>query len=70
MSAGRSRGPGRSASGGLRAAWRLTIATSAAWYSARATGLFALSVPRLMLAYRTGAMRYGVFTFGRGKGSE
>lgn len=24
---------------------------------------FALSVPRLMLAYRTGAMRYGVFTF-------
>lgn len=25
--------------------------------------LFALSVPRLILAYRTGAMRYGVFTF-------
>lgn len=25
--------------------------------------LFALSVPRLMLAYRTGAMRYGIFTF-------
>jgi tocopherol O-methyltransferase len=24
---------------------------------------FALSVPRLILAYRTGAMRYGVFTF-------
>jgi tocopherol O-methyltransferase len=24
---------------------------------------FALSLPRLMLAYRTGAMRYGVFTF-------
>ncbi|MFA6117883.1 MAG: methyltransferase domain-containing protein [Sphingomonas sp.] len=28
--------------------------------------LFALSVPRLMLAYRTGAMRYGVFTFEKG----
>lgn len=26
---------------------------------------FALSLPRLMLAYRTGAMRYGVFTFQR-----
>lgn len=26
---------------------------------------FALSVPRLMLAYRTGAMRYGVFTFAK-----
>ena len=26
---------------------------------------FALSLPRLMLAYRTGAMRYGVFTFAR-----
>ena len=25
--------------------------------------LFALSLPRLMLAYRTGALRYGVFTF-------
>lgn len=25
--------------------------------------LFALSVPRLILAYRTGAMRYGLFTF-------
>jgi tocopherol O-methyltransferase len=25
--------------------------------------LFALSVPRLIMAYRTGAMRYGVFTF-------
>jgi tocopherol O-methyltransferase len=25
--------------------------------------LFALSLPRLILAYRTGAMRYGVFTF-------
>jgi tocopherol O-methyltransferase len=25
--------------------------------------LFALSVPRLILAYRTGGMRYGVFTF-------
>ncbi|WP_404713544.1 class I SAM-dependent methyltransferase [Sphingomonas sp. MMS24-J13] len=25
--------------------------------------IFALSVPRLILAYRTGAMRYGVFTF-------
>ena len=25
--------------------------------------LFALSLPRLMLAYRTGAVRYGVFTF-------
>ncbi|HEY0115607.1 MAG TPA: class I SAM-dependent methyltransferase, partial [Allosphingosinicella sp.] len=24
---------------------------------------FALSLPRLMLAYRTGAMRYGIFTF-------
>ena len=24
---------------------------------------FALSLPRLILAYRTGAMRYGVFTF-------
>ena len=27
--------------------------------------LFALSVPRLIIAYRTGAMRYGVFTFAR-----
>ncbi|MDP4540391.1 class I SAM-dependent methyltransferase [Qipengyuania sp. DY56-A-20] len=26
---------------------------------------FALSLPRLMLAYRTGAMRYGLFTFAR-----
>ena len=26
---------------------------------------FALSLPRLILAYRTGAMRYGTFTFGR-----
>ncbi|MDT0576471.1 class I SAM-dependent methyltransferase [Croceicoccus sp. F390] len=26
---------------------------------------FALSLPRLMLAYRTGAMRYGLFTFTR-----
>jgi tocopherol O-methyltransferase len=26
--------------------------------------IFALSVPRLILAYRTGAMRYGVFTLG------
>ncbi|MCC9487748.1 hypothetical protein JHR23_09650, partial [Campylobacter jejuni] len=24
---------------------------------------FALSVPRLIAAYKTGAMRYGVFTF-------
>lgn len=28
--------------------------------------LFALSVPRLMLAYRTGAMRYGVFAWEKG----
>ena len=27
---------------------------------------FALSLPRLILAYRTGAMRYGVFTFEKG----
>lgn len=26
---------------------------------------FARSVPRLILAYRTGAMRYGIFTFGK-----
>jgi tocopherol O-methyltransferase len=26
---------------------------------------FALSLPRLILAYRTGAMRYGVFTFAK-----
>ena len=25
--------------------------------------LFALSLPRLIIAYRTGAMRYGIFTF-------
>ena len=28
---------------------------------------FALSLPRLILAYRTGAMRYGIFTFERGQ---
>jgi tocopherol O-methyltransferase len=28
--------------------------------------LFALSLPRLILAYRTGAMRYGVFTWRKG----
>jgi tocopherol O-methyltransferase len=27
---------------------------------------FALSLPRLILAYRVGAMRYGVFTFIKG----
>ena len=27
--------------------------------------IFALSLPRLILAYRTGAMRYGVFAFGK-----
>jgi tocopherol O-methyltransferase len=26
---------------------------------------FALSLPRLILAYRSGAMRYGIFTFER-----
>jgi tocopherol O-methyltransferase len=25
--------------------------------------LFALSLPRLIMAYRTGALRYGIFTF-------
>jgi tocopherol O-methyltransferase len=31
--------------------------------ASRKNRAFALSVPRLILAYRTGAMRYGVFTF-------
>jgi tocopherol O-methyltransferase len=29
--------------------------------------VFALSLPRLILAYRTGAMRYGIFTFSKGE---
>ena len=29
---------------------------------------FAVSLPRLMLAYRCGAMRYGIFTWERGRG--
>ncbi|WP_157218849.1 methyltransferase domain-containing protein [Flavisphingomonas formosensis] len=32
--------------------------------------LFALSVPRLILAYRTGAMRYGVFTWEKPAGAS
>lgn len=32
--------------------------------------IFALSLPRLILAYRTGAMRYGIFTFEKPKPSR
>jgi len=32
------------------------------WVLAARNRLFALSVPRLILAYKTGAMRYGIFT--------
>jgi tocopherol O-methyltransferase len=32
-----------------------------------ARNLFALSLPRMILAYRTGAMRYGIFTLSKAK---
>ncbi|NJC22688.1 tocopherol O-methyltransferase [Arthrobacter pigmenti] len=32
--------------------------------------VFALSIPRLILAYRTGAMRYGIFTLSKASESE
>ncbi|MCU1517612.1 MAG: SAM-dependent methyltransferase, partial [Pseudarthrobacter sp.] len=31
--------------------------------------IFVLSIPRLILAYRTGAMRYGIFTLSKAGGS-
>ena len=29
--------------------------------------IFVLSIPRLILAYRTGAMRYGIFTLSKAR---